>query len=85
MNATYDTPSGSFSRMEVKAYDLENAVERAAFLKGEACEVAVPGSSRKVAYDPLKRIGVGLSRLGTSHAVAVGAYSFALAELDLKG
>jgi glucokinase len=84
MNATYDTPSGSFSRMEVRAYDLENAAERAAFLKGEACEVAVPGSSRKVAYDPLKRIGVGLSRLGTSHAVAVGAYSFALAELDLK-
>ncbi len=44
----------------------------------------MPGSGRKVAYDPLKRIGVGLSRLGTSQAVAVGAYSFALAELDRK-
>jgi glucokinase len=45
----------------------------------------VPGSGRKVAYDPLKRVGVGLSRLGTSRAVALGAYAFALAELDMHG
>ena len=45
----------------------------------------MPGSGRKVAYDPLKRIGVGLSRLGTSQAVAMGAYSFALAELREAG
>ncbi|HPV55575.1 MAG TPA: ROK family protein, partial [Tenuifilaceae bacterium] len=37
---------------------------------------------REVDYDPLKRFGVGLSRLGTSHAVAVGAYAFALKKLD---
>jgi glucokinase len=85
MNSSYDTPSGSFSRMEVKAFDLEDAKERTAFVKGEAALVVVPGSSRKVPYDPLKRIGVGLSRLGTSRAVAVGAYSFALAELDRRG
>ena len=54
-------------------------------MKGEAREVVVPGSGRKVAYDPLKRIGVGLSRLGTSRAVAIGAYAFALAELDRRG
>ncbi len=36
MNATYDTPSGSFSRMEVKAFNLEDPAERAAFVKGEA-------------------------------------------------
>ena len=84
MNATYDTPSGSFSRMEVRAFNLEDPAERAAFVKGEAVQVPVPGSGRKVAYDPLKRVGVGLSRLGTSHAVAVGAYSFALAELDRR-
>jgi glucokinase len=85
MNATYDTPSGAFSRMEVKAFDLEDESDRAAFVRGDLREVSVPGSGRKVAYDPLKRIGVGLSRLGTSEAVAVGAYSFALAELDRAG
>jgi glucokinase len=33
-------------------------------------------------YDPIKRIGVGISRLGTSEAVAIGAYSYALNELS---
>ena len=37
---------------------------------------------RRVVYDPHKRTGVGLSRLGTSHAVALGAYAFALRALD---
>ena len=44
--------------------------------------LAVPGSARSVLYDPHKRTGVGLSRLGTSHAVALGAYAYALNALD---
>jgi glucokinase len=32
-------------------------------------------------YDPLQRLGVGMSRLGTSEAVAIGAYAFALKSL----
>ena len=85
MNASYETPSGPVPRLEVMAFNLENPAERAAFVKGEAREVVVPGSDRKVAYDPLKRVGVGLSRLGTGQAVAIGAYAFALAELDRRG
>ena len=38
----------------------------------------MPRSQKKVRYDSLQRIGVGLSRLGTSGAVAIGAYAFAL-------
>ncbi len=41
----------------------------------------VPGSGRQVAYDAGKRVAVGLSRLGTSRAVAVGAYALALEAL----
>jgi glucokinase len=82
MNSTFDTPSGPIPRLEVKAFNLEDPAERGAFVKGEAREVEVPGSRRRVAYDPLKRIGVGLSRLGTSRAVALGAYAFALARTD---
>jgi glucokinase len=85
MRSFFETPSGRIPRLEVKAFDLEDAREREAFVKGASREVVVPGSDRKVAYDPLKRVGVGLSRLGTSRAVALGAYAFALAELDLHG
>jgi glucokinase len=35
-----------------------------------------------VKHDPSPRIGVGLSRLGTSEAVAIGACAFALRKLD---
>ena len=85
MNSAYDTPSGPVPRLGVKAFNLEEPGQRAAFVKGEASEVVVPGSDRRVAYDPLKRVGVGLSRLGTSRAVAIGACAFALAELDRRG
>jgi glucokinase len=81
MRSSFQTPSGAIPRLEVRAFNLEDGDEREAFVKGQAREVAVPGSGRTVAYDPLKRIGVGLSRLGTSRAVALGAYAFALAEL----
>jgi glucokinase len=70
--------------MEVSAFNLEDDAEREGFLRGQATVVEVPGSHRKVAFDALKRIGVGLSQLGTSQAVALGAYAFALAELDRR-
>ena len=52
------------------------------FLSGRAVEVRVPGSHRTVLYEPEKRTGVGLSRLGTSRAVGLGAYAWALRMLD---
>jgi glucokinase len=68
--------------MEMKAFNLESEAELATFVKGDVREITVPGTSRKVLYDPLKRIGVGISRLGTSRAVSIGAYAFALYALD---
>lgn len=73
---------GEVDRLELKAFNLEDVQQRELFTKGELRKIKVPFSSREVDYDPLKRFGVGLSRLGTSHAVAVGAYAFALKKLD---
>jgi glucokinase len=85
MNSTLQNLKGDkVNRMELKAFNLEDAAEREAFLKGDVREIAVPGSGRKLLYDPLKRIPVGLSVLGTSKAVSVGAYAFALHALDTK-
>jgi glucokinase len=79
INGTIETMDGSqFPRTEVKAFDLEDESEMAAFLRGDTRLIAVPGSDRQLRYDPLKRIGVGLSRLGTNRAVSIGAYAFAL-------
>jgi glucokinase len=73
---------GEVDRLESKAFNLEDAGDRATFLRGDVRQVPVPGSAHTVPYDPLKRTGVGLSRLGTNAAVSLGAYAFALSELD---
>jgi glucokinase len=82
MNTPYETPRGPLMRLEMTAFNLEDPGERERFVAGEVKEVTVPGSTRTVTYDPLERVGVGLSRLGTSKAVALGAYAFALTALD---
>jgi glucokinase len=33
-------------------------------------------------YDPIKKTGIGISRLGTSSAVAIGAYAYAIDQLE---
>jgi glucokinase len=85
MNGTYQAPNGDrFPRLAQRAFNLEDAGQLEAFLKGETKELTVPGSSRKVKFDGLQRTGVGISRLGTSEATAIGAYAFALRSLDKR-
>jgi glucokinase len=73
---------GRVDRLEVKAFDLDDPAQMTAFLGSERHQVPVPGTGRLVDYDPHKRVGVAISKLGASRAVALGAYAFALNELD---
>jgi glucokinase len=83
LNGSYVNPKGDkFRRLASVAFNLEDPKQLKSFLKGETRTITVPGSKKKVQYDPLQRIGVGMSRLGTSEAVAIGAYAFALRKLD---
>jgi glucokinase len=82
MNSTYTGPSGNqFRRLGPKAFNLEDPKQLELFLKGEAREITVPLSQKKLSYDPLQRVGVGMSRLGTTKAISIGAYAFALNQL----
>ena len=86
LNGAYTAPDGrSFRRLAATAYNLEDPAGTRAFLEGDRRTIAVPGSRREMAYDPLPRVGVGLSCLGTTGATMLGAYAFALARLDGKG
>ena len=83
MNGTIQKYDGSkLDRVVQKAYSLEDEGQTAEFLKGETKQISMPGSDEMLAYDPLKRLGIGLSALGTSKSVGIGAYAFALNELD---
>ena len=82
LNSTFTNPAGNkFRRLLPAAFNLEDTIQLETFLKGETRTIKVPGSDRSLAYDPLLRVGVGMSRLGTSQAIAIGAYAFALQKL----
>jgi hypothetical protein len=68
--------------VQMAVYDLDNEAEFEQFAKGEQRRLKVYGSDREVIYDPQKRIGVTVSKLGASKAISIGAYSFALSMLD---
>jgi predicted NBD/HSP70 family sugar kinase len=83
MRASIKTLSGdSLQRLQMKVYNLDDEAEFAAFARGEARELKIYGTEKTVTYDPQKRIGVTIDKIGTSTAISVGAYDFALAELD---
>jgi glucokinase len=73
---------GQVRRMEVKAFSLEDPGQRSVFLSQRPRQLQVPGTSRSVPYLADKSIGVGVSVLGSSEAVALGAYAWALRVLD---
>jgi len=83
MNSDYINPAGNrYRRLAVKAFNLEDERELNVFLRGESREITIPLSDKKLVYDPLGRVGVGISRMGTSKAVSIGAYAFALNQIS---
>lgn len=70
------------NRVQMEVYDLDDETEFQEFAKGRQQTLKVYGTDRYVAYDPQKRIGVTISKLGASQAISVGAYAFALSQLD---
>lgn len=72
------------NRVQMKVYDLDDETEFREFAKGAQRPLKVYGTDRYVAYDPQKRIGVMVSKLGASQAISVGAYAFALSQLDAE-
>jgi len=85
INRPFNTLHGDkLNRMEVNAYDLTNEDSKADFLQASTKQIPIPRSNKTIGYDVTKKIAVGVSVLGTSEAVSLGAYAFALQKLDEK-
>lgn len=72
----------SYPRLVQKVFNMDEPEEREAFLKWEKSEIKVPGTEKTVSYYTEARIPVGTSTIGTSRAVSLGAYAYALRKLD---
>ena len=83
LHKTLRTMKGeNVNRMQMKVYDLDNPENFEEFAHGEVKRIKVYGQECYVDYDVQKRIGIGISRMGANKAVSVGAYVFALNQLD---
>lgn len=83
MRGSINTLSGdTIGKVQSKVYNLDDPEEFALFAKGEARDLKIYGTDKTITYDPQKRIGVMRSKIGASKAISIGAYTFALGELD---
>jgi len=69
------------SRTELLVCNLETENGLKKFITSSSGKIKVPFSRDLQDYDPVKKIGVGISKLGTSQATSIGAYVYALNHL----
>lgn len=82
LNGSFDLLNGKrTSRLIQKMYNLEIERDLNEFLKNEVREIELPSGSKKVNYFEQKKTGVGLTKLGTSEAITLGAYHYAISNL----
>jgi len=81
LNGVFPRDGRPLRRVVFRVFDFDDPAQREVFLRGDPRELRVPRSNRTIRYDALQRTAIGLTRLGTSEAVALGAYAFALSRL----
>lgn len=85
MNEPFTDFNGNeLSRMEINAFNLMEPDAMIKFTEAKGKMIKVPFSDQEVWYDPHKNIGVAVTKLGTSSAVAIGAYAYAIHQLGLR-
>jgi len=68
-------------RLVSNVYNLEDKQSAEEFYRFESKQITIPFSDREIPYVREKRLAIGVTRLGTSEATALGAYAFALNNL----
>lgn len=83
MRSSITTLSGDqVQRVQPKVYNLDCEEEFKEFALGKARPIKVFGTDEYVNYDDQKRIGVAISTIGASKAISLGAYNYALSQID---
>jgi len=69
-------------RLIQKAFNLNEESGRKGLCEMTGKYIDLPDSDQKVYYDEQAKVAIGTSRIGTTRAIALGAYAFALNQLD---
>ena len=83
LNSTCSSLTGtSFSNLQMKVFDIDKIEGQKEFLSYKDNMIKVPYSDIEVRFDLDKKTAIGVTKLGTSRAVGIGAYAIALSKLD---
>jgi glucokinase len=79
--------AGTFSgnllpTLQSEVYNFEDPEQRAAFLEDKDVYVDVPHTDKKVLYQAQRKVAVLVSELGASKAINLGAYNFAINQIE---
>ena len=70
------------NRLSFEVYNLQDESSFTAYAKGKTTALKVPGSETIIKFDNNPRTGIGVSALGASKSIALGAYAFAVQKLS---
>ncbi len=77
-----DLSGNKLTRTISEIFYIDDPNDLKAFLSDSEDRVTIPFSSKKAVYNRVKRIAIGISKLGTSKAICLGAYALAIDYLD---
>ncbi len=83
IRSTIKTLSGdSVALVQPQIYNLDDPDQLAQYAAGKSRPIKIYGSDDYVNYDEQKRIGIAISSIGASKAISLGAYNYALSQID---
>ncbi len=83
MKSTLSTFAGdNISRLEMDIFDIEEEKQFEYFIRDKSIELPIPYSDKTIHYHPHKKTVIMKTVLGTSQAISLGAYAYALYTLD---
>lgn len=83
MRSSIKTLSGdTVNRVQPTVYDLDDETELVKYAQGSPRKIKIYGTDEYINYDEQKRVGVAISALGAPKAISLGAYNYALSQLD---
>lgn len=72
----------NFNCLQSEVYNLMNENDHSLFLMNKRSDVKIPFTDKYAIYDRFKKTGIIISKLGANKAIALGAYAYALSQLD---
>lgn len=68
----------TLSRSQMDIIDIEDDNQFKRFISDDSISLKIPNTSKEVSYNPSKKTVIMKTKLGTSKAVSLGAYAYAL-------